>query len=256
MMKLESNYLTFQQTLSNTEKKVVQFMIQNKEFTQQATISQLSQEVHTSKSFISKLIQKIGYTSFAELKLTLSNERKSLSIPKEHNDFIQLQQQDLLKTRKIIEQTNFKPIFELLDQTNIIYCYGTGHSIQNCMRELSRHLMSMCQKHVIYIVGQNELETMVDLITENDCFIVASFSGETTSLIQLIEQLSLKQIPMLNFSPFIDTRLSNLATYNLFYFSTPIINPIRDNQMVSFLPLYLCIDTLTKLYLEHLINKS
>lgn len=255
-MKLESNYITFQQALSNTEKKVVQFMIKNKDFTRKATISQLSQEVHTSKSFISKLVQKIGYTSFAELKLTLSNETNNHSFQKEYNNFIELQQQDLLKTKKMIEQTNFNPIFELLDQTSIIYCYGTGHSIQNCMRELSRHLMSMCEKQVIYIVGQNELETMVDLITPNDCFIVASFSGETTNLIKQIEQLSLKQIPMINFSPFIDTRLSRLATYNLFYFSTPITNPIRNNQMVSFLPLYLCIDTLTKLYLEHLINKS
>ncbi|BDR57751.1 MurR/RpiR family transcriptional regulator [Xylocopilactobacillus apicola] len=250
-MSFEQRIIATKNKLNYNEKQVVEYMYKNKALLTGLKIQDLAINVHLSKSFISKLIKKLGYSSFAEFKVKIKAESTQYNkLP--NSDLIEAQKKDLQETERLLQQVNFSAIFKVLDYADFIYCYGTGHSNQNCIKELSRNLMSIGNKRVVYLSGKSELESIIPLITDRNCLIVSSHSGESQELIDILEMFKLKQSRIISITAFSNNTLVRLADYNLFYFSTLIKNPIHNNKIYSFLPLNLCIDTLIRKYLEHL----
>lgn len=250
-MSFEKRIIAVQDHLNFNEKQALDWIYQHKEQLLGKTITNIASDVHMSKSFVSKLIKKVGYSSFAEFKVKLEEEMVP-PVSQKTSHLIDVQQGDLSETKRLLRQTNFKGIFQMLDDSEFIYCYGTGHTQQNYMRELSRNLMSIGSKRVIYLSGKSELESIVSTATSNNCLIISSNSGETNSTIEIVEKLVLRRVSILSITAFSSSRLVRLSDYNLFYLSTPIVNPLNKNSLFSFLPLNLCIDTLIRKYLEHL----
>ncbi|MFC2820498.1 MAG: MurR/RpiR family transcriptional regulator, partial [Veillonella sp.] len=211
------------------------------------TISELAKETHFSSSFISKLVKKIGYDSFAAMRLDLKND---LVKKIESNEYGVLKNQniDIAKTNSLLLQMNFKPINKLFDTATAIYVYGTGHSQNNYMRELSRNLMALVNVPVIFLSGQSEFQSVIYTAKSTSCFIIASTTGKTPVLIDAVKILNLSQVPIISFTSFSDNELSDLATYNLFYYLTPIKNPTNHRNIRSYLPLGYVVDFVISLY--------
>lgn len=239
----------FDQRIINTKEKltpnelnVLKYIHQNANQLDQNTIPDLAKKTHFSSSFISKLVKKIGYSSFAEMRLDLKNELIRKSNSNEY-DILNNQNEDISKTNSLLLQTNFQPINDLFDSATAIYVYGTGHSQNNYMRELSRNLMALVNVPVIFLSGQSEFESVIYTAKSSSCFIIASTTGETHILIDDVKILNLSQVPIISFTKFSDNKLSNLSTYNLFYYLTPIPNPIMKRDIRSYLPLGYVIDS-------------
>lgn len=114
--------------------------------------------------------------------------------------------------------------------------------------------MSIGTKRVIHLSGKSELESILSLVTNKDCFFISSHSGESKDLVDILNKLRLKGVMIVSITSFSNSTLVRLADYNLFYFSTPLFNPVKNNEVSSFLPLNLCIDTLIRNYLVYLQN--
>src|SRR5699024_8542211 len=99
--------------------------------------------------------------SFIEFKLDIQNG-KNLTDDRVNSSgsIMELQVNDLQETNRLLNQVNFSDIFETLNSAENIYCYGTGHTQQSYMRELSRNFMNISKKWVIYLTGQSELESI------------------------------------------------------------------------------------------------
>lgn len=250
-MSFEQKVIAAKSKLNYNEQQTITWIYQHQNLLDHCQLADIAQQVHTSKSFVSKLIKKIGYSSFAEFRIDLKSQAKKTPAT-DSTALLELQQQDLNETFKLLEKINFAAIFQCFDHANFIYCYGTGHSNQDCIRELSRNLMSIGNKRIVYLSGKSALESIIPLIDDKDCFIISSHSGESPSLINILQLLKLKGAQILSITVFSNNQLVRLADFNLFYFTTLITNPIQNNQIYSFLPLNLCIDTLVRKYLTHL----
>lgn len=235
--------------LTENEMNVAEYIHEHQSEINNLTISQLAQKVHYSSSFISKLVKKIGYTNFAELRYDLkSNIEKETNSPQ--YKVIDQQKTNIAKTNSMLLQTNFDSINHLLKNSTAIYVYGTGHSQANYMRELSRNLMSLVNVPVIFLSGRSEFESVQPVIKSTDCIWIASISGESKNVIQGVKLLCLNRVPVISLTPFSDNTLASLATYNLFYYSTPISNPVRDREIISYLSLGYCIDYVIREYIN------
>lgn len=240
--------------LTANEFSVLQYIHKNANQINHKTISDLAKETHFSSSFISKVVKKIGYDSFAAMRLDLKNELMQKSKVGEYG-VLENQNIDISKTNSLLLQMNFDPINQLFDSASVIYVYGTGHSQNNYMRELSRNLMALVKVPVVFLSGQSEFQSVIYTAKSSSCFIIASTTGETPSLIDTVKILNLSQIPIISFTKFSDNSLSNLATYNLFYYQTPIKNPTIHRDIRSYLPLGYVVDFVIREYIKHLENK-
>ncbi|MHC5249380.1 MurR/RpiR family transcriptional regulator [Enterococcus sp. LJL120] len=250
-MSFESKIIDKTSILNFNENTVVTWLYENRKLIETLTIDEIASAVHMSKSYISKVIKKLGYSSFAEFRVQLKIEADA-QISEKNADVLELQTKDLAETKRLLRQINFTAIFDDFEQLEFIYCFGTGHTNQNYIRELSRNLMGIGNKRVIYLSGMSELESVIPLITKRDCFFIASHSGESVDLIKVIKLLKLREAKIISITSFSNNKLVRLANYNLFYYSTPIANPLKGTQIHSYLPLNLCIDTLMRNYLLYL----
>ncbi|MEE6717126.1 MurR/RpiR family transcriptional regulator [Schleiferilactobacillus harbinensis] len=237
------------------ERALLKYIINNKALVAHSTISDLASERHFSPSFISKLVHKLGYVGFADFKMHLLRETEYPHHWKQFNGF-EAQKLDLEKTGSLLQQTDFKPINQILREAHAIYCYGTGHSLLNALRELSRSLMYLVSIPVIYLAGKSEFDAVLKQITANDCLIVASNSGENLDLLKSVKLLRLRNVPILSFSIFSDNTLAKLSDFSVYYYATPIPNPTGGEAIVSLLPLYYCIDYFVRNYADFISEKA
>ncbi|GEO46270.1 MurR/RpiR family transcriptional regulator [Companilactobacillus kimchii] len=237
--------------LTENEKNVIEYIHQHQSEINGLTISELAKKIHYSSSFISKLVKKIGYTDFAELRYDLKSSIEEKADSPQYR-VINQQKIDISKTNSMLIQTSFDSINHLLKNSTAIYVYGTGHSQANYMRELSRNLMLLVNVPVIFLSGRSEFESVQPVIKSTDCIWIASISGESRNVIEGTKLLCLNQVPIISMTPFSDNTLASLATYNLFYYSTPIPNPIRNRDVVSYLSLGYCIDYVIREYIDFL----
>lgn len=240
--------------LTNNEMEVVKYIHKNPDEVCNDTISNLAKNTHYSASFISKVVKKVGYTSFAELKYDLKNDLYQKS-KEQATSLLDIQNHDIEKTKKLLLQMDFSRINELFDTSDAIYVYGTGHSQMNYMRELSRNLMALVKVPVIFLSGLSEFESVLYTVQNTSCFIIASTTGETPILIDSVKILNLSEVPIISITKFSDNTLSNLSTLNLFYYSTLIKNPNGTKDIKSFLPLAYTVDYVIREYIDHLNNK-
>lgn len=254
-MSFESRLIAASKTLNYNEKQVIEWIYEHHNELADYSIAKISREVHLSKSFISKLIKKIGFNSFAEFKLMAKEDLCVKAQTVDLTQILDIQLNDINETRRLLSQVDFTSLFNRYSQSEFIYCYGTGHTNQNYIRELSRGLMSIGTKRVIHLSGKSELESILSLVTNKDCFFISSHSGESKDLVDILNKLKLKGVMIVSITSFSNSTLVRLADYNLFYFSTPLFNPVKNNEVSSFLPLNLCIDTLIRNYLVYLQNE-
>lgn len=255
-MDFDQQFLENRSNINENGKKVLAYISQNKEEVAKLTISELADQVHFSASFLSKLFKKIGFDTFAELKVSLKNEVTNKQIIHKRDDLIELQQYDLHQTKQIFDQTNFSGLFELLTKAECIYCYGTGHIHQNIMRELARNLMYLTDKKVIRLSGKSEFESMQYSVNPKDVLIISSHTGQNEEMLQMVLYLLQMGVKIVNISLLTDNKLSSIATFNLFYYSNPIETNHPNRQLQSFLALNYCIDTFIRKYIEYLSEQS
>ncbi|APX71556.1 MurR/RpiR family transcriptional regulator [Companilactobacillus allii] len=249
--KFDQRIINLTKDLTTNEKSVIDYIHTHTADINKMTISQLAQNVHYSNSFISKVVKKIGYADFAEMRYELKEENEKNDISKEF-DVISQQRIDIAKTNSLLLQTKFDSINKLLDEATAVYVYGTGHSQANYIRELSRNLMLLVKVPVILLSGLSEFESVQPSIKKTDCVLIASISGESPTVIKGVKYLVLNKVPIISLTEFSDNTLASLSTYNLFYYSTPIPNPTGRKDVVSFLSLGYCIDFVIREYIDYL----
>ncbi|WP_334333084.1 MurR/RpiR family transcriptional regulator [Companilactobacillus sp. HBUAS59544] len=251
LSKFDKKIINLKTNLTPNEKVIVEYIHSHPSDINQMTISQLAKKLHYSSSFISKTVKKIGYVDLSELRYELKNELLRQENYTETNAIDQ-QKIDIDKTNNLLLQTNFQQINKLIQNATAIYVYGTGHSQANYMRELSRNLMQLVNVPVIFLSGLSEFESVQTTIKSTDCICIASISGESSTVLNVVKYLVLNKVPIVSFTVFSDNTLASLATYSMFYYSTPIQNPVGNRNVVSYLSLGFCIDFIIREYINYL----
>lgn len=248
-MNLEALINQHYSKLNENDLHITHYMIQHKEDIKQLTITQLAEQTLTSKSSILRLTKKLGFSGFSEFKYALKTEQTS-TIP--NASFSSMQENDLTGTAKLFNQQQIRPIIEQFHNASRVFCYGTGWGQRDVLKDFIRSLTNL-RKFPILLESLNEFEVIVDgTIEPDDLVIIVSLSGDIREAEQVTRLLKTKQIPIISITNLSNNLLASMATYNLYFQSTPI--RFLDEDMYSLLPIYQLTDALRREYVDYLME--
>jgi len=232
--------------LNENDQHISQYIIKHEEECKRLSITQLAEATLTSKSSILRFTQKLGFSGYSEFKYALKQQN---TYRKEKNSFVAMQQEDLLQTDKLFNQQNITPALQAFDQAKSIYCYGTGWGQRDVLQNFMRSVIPL-QRFPIHLQSQKELSLVLNgSITEKDLMIILSLSGENKPQESILNQMKLKNIPILSITNMSRNRLASKATYNLYYQSTEIGESI--DEIFSMMPLFQIMDLFYRAYVDY-----
>lgn len=137
---------TYDNRLTIQDREIVAYLDQNLDKIQQMTSQELADACFVSRSSISRLLKKLEITNFAALKFLLGEE---ITQPKlARSDFSVLVNNYHHYIDQIFEKQDLSLYVRLLQETDVLYLYGTGNA-QKMEVESLRHLFASVGKEVV-----------------------------------------------------------------------------------------------------------
>lgn len=237
--------------LNDNDYHIAQYVLNHIEETQNMSIIELAEETLTSKSSVLRFTQKLGFSGFSEFKYSLKEPKIKIS---EKTSYVSMQETDLVQTAKLFNQQNIEELLETFHNSDRVFCYGTGWGQRHVLNNFVKNLVPL-QKFPIHLESQTELKLVVDKsVTNKDMIIVLSLSGNNKPTEDLLHKLKFKEAPLLSITNLSTNRLASNATYNLYYQSTKIDQPVEETY--SMLPLFQIMDLFYRSYVDFLNDQQ
>lgn len=235
---------------SETDRQIANYIANNQESVAFMRVRELAEKTHVSPATIVRFIQKMGYSSFPELRLSL----------KQH---LEVREHSLQTTQDKIylEETHFPVNFdekldqliEIIDQASFIHCLGTGSSnimaqyAQQRFSSLGYRSIASVSAFIPYLSTKNEVKTE----TIDEVCLLFSVSGETPDMIHLARELAKTSVYSVSITNKESNTLTGLCDFSLTY-DTPSNRHSYSMDMTSQLPVVYIIEALAKrLYLKN-----
>lgn len=253
-LKLETLINQHYDKLNDNDNHILSYVIQNKKACAGMTINELAEATLTSKSSILRLTQKIGFSGYSEFKYALRDDIREEPDRIHSSSFMEMQESDLKQTKKHLSRSNMTEILEKIDTAETIYCYGTGWGQRTVLEDFIRSFIAL-ERFPVLIQSMKEWEIAAkNSIIEKDLMIIVSLSGDIEKAEKLTHYLNLKNVPILSITNLSNNQLASLATYNLYYQTTPLKH--EGEELFSFLPVYLTMDSLYRQYFDYIREKG
>ncbi len=219
----KNNLMINFQTMSEKQKKVATYMIENSENIANLTIRQLADEVNVGQPTIIRTIEKIGYTKFRDFqKDVLMSIRQNVDMNFENdNQALRVIWDDILMLSKMAKELDFtklKKVVKIIKKANIIDVYGTDNSA-NAAAELSGKLLHLGFKsrHYKDLFYQ---KVSAEHLNRKDIAIAFSISGETIAVIESLGNAKKSGATTIAVTSDSESKLSKIADFT---FITPTI---------------------------------
>lgn len=215
--------------LSNNEKMIAEYIVENKKIIGEITSTQLAEKIGVGQSSVVKFIKKIGFTGYVAFKLQLERDlenEKRVNKNKIHSDICledtlkELTQKTLLETIQALENTvsmidykNFEIIIEKIKTSEQILIIGAGMS-SIVARDLELKLMKIKKNSIHYDSKQMQLMKLVTMTTK-DLVIAISHRGETQEVIDVIKEAKKMNIEVISITSIGKNTVSTLSDYSL-----------------------------------------
>ncbi len=252
---------------SETEKGIIEWILENSKEASESTIHTLAQKTFSSPATVIRFCHKIGFKGFKEFQRSLLYE---LAIRKQSNQswMEAISGHDTLEsivdkvtyktisslenTRKLIDIRVLEKCVELLAESSSIYLFGLGSSLLVARDAYLKWLRIdkecfLCDDvHAQYLQAMN--------MKKGSLALIISYSGMTQEMIACGRIIKEKGLPIILISRFEDSPLSGLADYNLCVASTEVL--IRHGAMSSRISQLNMIDILYTAYIGRDFEKN
>jgi RpiR family glv operon transcriptional regulator len=249
-MRLEELINSRYSKLNENDIHILGYILNNKKRCSTLSINELAKVCNVSRTTILRTVQKLGFDGYSEFKVYLKWQvEKNKKID---NSSLDEFYGDLYKTIKMLKETDFSVISNLIDKAERIFVYGTGAAQKIVAQELKRTFLAV-HKYFHVIEGSTELNIITQSITQKDLLIIISLSGNTENILDCIKELSIKNIPIISITRLGNNKLSTIANYNLYtYISTLSIT--ENRKVETFSPYFILNDVLFREYIRYKQN--
>lgn len=174
-------------SLTNTEQKVANYILNNSQQVRTQTISKIALDSNTSVAAVQRLCKSLGFKGFKEFSFTLENYLKSSSQPSFTNNKLTKYLDsygETIKQVKEIKKDSFSSLIQAINSAKRIYLWGSYLSSVP-MRMLKMGLID--QKY--NVVAESDIVSLNHWLAQSDktdCIIIFSISGkdkETSNII-------------------------------------------------------------------------
>lgn len=216
---------------SKSEMIIADYIINLGEDIKDVSARKIARETYTSPGTVLNLCEKVGVKGFDHFKSAYLKEIQYLdqqfgtvdpNIPFHENDtfFIiankmgTLYEETIKDTLSLLQHDSLqKAVLTLSKAQNIhIYSFGTALNIAESFKEK----MMKIGKNVYITNNLNYQRYEMNCITNRDCVIFISYSGETGNIIDMAQTCIIKKIPFISMTSFGENTLSQMSDINLF----------------------------------------
>lgn len=239
--------------LNENELTISKYILENYPLIPTMSVNELADNNFTSKSSVIRFCQKMGFSGFTELKNYIkwdTSIHDEVNRPHSMTNFVIA---DIKKTLKYIEDSDWTPIYEQLTMTEKIYLIPTGSTQKSQAKELYR-LFLLINKRVEIIdnvTSTNEFKRILEIAEKNCLFFLLSYSGENQNLIELQNQLRLKNFTTVSVTTTTNNTIATNSVYNLYAHAT--VSPLRREWWIqSSSAFFIMIEAFVYGYLDYL----
>lgn len=208
------------QTLSETERYLLNYIHQHLEDISTLSIVTLSERANVSTATIVRLMKKIGYNGYTSFKYRLKQEKKMTdasdqlkNIDEDIKLAIRKNEEEVLKTIQLQSIGQIEDAVQKIHNADKIYIFGRGFS-EMIAKEMTIKLQLIgktCEVHD----DPNIIRLKSRDIEKSELAIFVSLNGETAELVEACQNLSMKQVTTITVTTRIDSTLSKISDMTL-----------------------------------------
>ena len=254
-MWLDKRIINYRDSLTKNDLELLEEIKYLEEQMPSFGIIELANQLHTSKSSISRLTQKLGFKGYSEFKYHFGLHESEI-VSHKTEDLRELLKKDINETIKLAESTNFSPLIDHFKRAQIIYCYGTGTSQKKYLEEFSR-LMITLNKRVIVIPVYSELLMTIGALTEKDMILICSLRGDTSEVREIVTKIKDVGIPLVGISKFSPNYLGEHANLAYYFYSRTFFDPVQKKERSTLVGLNVLLEWIYReCFIEYLDTKN
>lgn len=217
--------------LSPSERHVVDYIFDNLQEVSNIGIVELSQKTFTSTSTVKRLCAKLGIDSYIDFRIQLSMDLKAYlkesiikeaSIPVKKHDSIEdiirkvsyFNAKSIIDSRDINNKDVFTKVVELMTKAKRMEFFGVGPS-NLVAKDAALKCLRLGIDSSAY---DNKLEMFIKAKSadEHSLAFLISYTGETGDILEVAEELAMRNVATVSLTGLTDNSLIKLCTYNLF----------------------------------------
>ncbi|MDF1511023.1 MurR/RpiR family transcriptional regulator [Robertmurraya sp. DFI.2.37] len=184
--------------LSQLEKQVMEYILENPERISQSNLKDLSRELFVSTATISRTCKQLGYDGFQDLKYTLSKymtrerEEEMITSPNGLSSHIHRVKREMELTLQQIDEKQIMKAAQYIKESNYVEFFGVGASLPVCVDAARKLTFSgkICNAREDW----DELRSVANSMGENDLAILVSYSGETLHILEFSNILKERKV--------------------------------------------------------------
>lgn len=236
--------------LSQTEYNIAQYIVLNKQAVAQMSCTQLAQRTFSSAASITRLSKKLKFTGFNELRFALKEELKSTDNCS--NQSLDKLHQDITKTIELVKNTNIASVCRIIQTCKRVFIFGSDWGERNACTLFVRNFMCIGM-YIIFIPSITELKWVEKTLTQDDCVIIVSFSGEDLEIVPLAKTIQLKTNNLITITPLSQNQLAAVTPHNVYYSYSDlkVITSNNNDDYNMFTTLYIVLDAIFRFYLDN-----
>ncbi|WP_137662991.1 MurR/RpiR family transcriptional regulator [Enterococcus hulanensis] len=215
---------------SNSEKKVIAYMLEEKARIKKETIKEIAAKNYTAPSTLIRIAKKLNFSGWNDFRDAFLDEVSYLNehfkdvdanFPfVEKDDFssiasklMHLNNEAVQDTNHLIDQNDLYQAVKLLEKSQEIYIFATSGNL--LIAQDFQVKMSRIKKRVTICTTEGEQLFAASNLRKDACAIVISYSGETNSVIKLAEILYLNHVPIISITSIGESSLGKFADIKL-----------------------------------------
>ncbi|MBE2894285.1 MurR/RpiR family transcriptional regulator [Spirabiliibacterium falconis] len=199
-------------TLTNTERKVLEYIIEHIDDVMKMGVRNIAKENFTSTSVIMRLAKKLGYSGFVDMHYKLLPYIKSPSYENTNKDVLSLfQYQSVFELNNHNNILKFIQMLESLER-KFIFIYATGFS--GIIAEYIHKKLLVLGKKSMIASGSDSSAVFENNLEDIGLFIALSKSGETINVLNKARTARENNIPVISFTNEIENSLSELSLFS------------------------------------------
>lgn len=191
-MTLRERVNTYYDRLTDSDLHILNYILKEDLQFDDLTIDAFSKMSSSSNATVYRLIKKLGFDGYSEFKYAMIQENKQdpvvLSI-----DYKQVILENIRVTLEGVNQDSLNELLQAIHTADERYVFGTGWK-QAKLLELFSNDMFTYHKPFINIQALNDFDRIARRIQPNSLVIVSSLSGNTESVAEIMQYLTLKGV--------------------------------------------------------------
>ena len=204
------------QTLSETERYLLEYIYKNMEYIPNMSIVKLSEEANVSTATIVRLMKKIGHAGFTSFKYDIRDKLNSPNdvetideIDTEIKHAIKKNEDEVMNTIQILNRGTIEDAIQKIYDAEKIYIFARGFSemIANEMTVKLQLLGKNCEMHD----DPNIIRVISRKLKEKELAIFISLNGETQELVEACKNFKIKSVSTITLTAGVDSTLAKLS---------------------------------------------